>query len=155
MAAFTFTALSDRAAEQVIVVGSVENTDGENAHSGSLPVGFGDCLILEGQASIDGNATLVAPTLMGARVSLVDAAGTVINPIDVPPIYQTGTVRCAFHFKPDQVVYWKQGELLQVVFPELDSNATPTGDMSIWVTVRRIRQVSMGRVLGDQIVFAT
>lgn len=40
---------------------------------------------------------------------------------------------------PDQVQFWKEGEVLQVVFEEIDTNATPTADLGVYVKVRRLR----------------
>lgn len=146
MTAFGLVVTSDRAADQAILEGTVNNTDGDNNHLGSLPVGFGDCLFLELVGFVTANLTITTDAALASS----GAVAFLQNPgnrdfLGVARLYRTAADRVAFHMKPDQIVMWKADESLNVQFPEIDINVAPTGDFNIFCRVRRLRQTRLPR----------
>lgn len=107
----------------------------------TLPLNFGDCLILELSLIMEGAATPVVPGAQsGARVLLIDLASlTFTDVVGIPEIRQTGTGRTAAQCTPDSLVVWKATETLRIVTPGQDSNVAPTANLQGVVRVRRLR----------------
>lgn len=136
------TQVHDRAFEEACLRWAVANIDGVQSIYLSLPAGFGDCALLECSAQVSTIATMMTnPTLSGPAFGLFDSEGTAI-PVDVQFSEKWILVLAdGLHARaaPDQVQFWQENEMLRILFAEVDTNATPTGDLTVLAKVRRLR----------------
>lgn len=116
------------------------NVDGDQALTFTLPPGFGDCALMECSASVATIATVVAnPELLGVTFQLT-------SPEDVPQdiVFNGRWVKrrvdqLSVWAAPDQVQFWREHEELKMLFAEIDTNATPTADVVVYIKVKRLR----------------
>lgn len=140
MAAQIFATVVDRAFDETLLVAGVVNIDGDYSDTFALPAGFGDCALLEAYVAVTSIATILASaTEYGPTVTMVSPAGAVQ---DLP--FQDNWVRrltdgVGCRLGPDQVQFWREHDLLQLNFEEIDTNATAAADLGFYVKVRRLR----------------
>jgi hypothetical protein len=136
------TNVGERPAGTSIVYGTATDINNDQALNYELPLGFPDCLILELILQISSIATMmVTPEFHGPVIWVVstidggvrDLLGTERWVRSLTP--STGLVA---HLKPDQPALLRRTESLQLVFAEVDTNATPTADLNVYVRVRRL-----------------
>lgn len=137
--------LSERALEQVVLRTTTSDVDGNQQLDNELPAGFGDCIILNVFVDISGVATSVAsPETLGPLVRLISPSGTPTQMIG-SEYWRSTSSGAGLGFgamvDPEQPVFWRAAESLRVQFLEVDTNATPTADASVYVLVRRLRQL--------------
>lgn len=136
------TQVVDRAYDDASLRWAVANIDNDQALYLGLPVGFGDCALMEVSVQVNAIATILADTTtFGPSAGLFDDATTAV-PVDVQfsdkwTLMYSDTVHC--RIGPDQVQFWKESEVLRVSFEEIDTNATPTGDLTVIAKVKRLR----------------
>lgn len=132
---------SERWLDEVLLAGSKLNVDGDQADTWIPPYGLGDLAIMEIGIDINTLATSVAdPTAIGVRIGVVDAAGSSI--VDIAgdaPFRRMAANRLEAYISPDPLVLVRQGEKIVIEFPEVDINATPTGDLAVYVKCVRVR----------------
>lgn len=137
-----FALRSDRALEQAILVASDANVDGDQDVAHGLPDGFGDCLILEWMVLASVIATVRAsPEIAGPVLYLVPETDTgVVDMLGGGRWIQHRATRLAAHGFPEQAVFMRARDRVDIVFAEVDTNVTPTADMEYFLRVRRLRQ---------------
>lgn len=141
MANQTFSILSERWLDQVVLSASVADVGADLADNFFLPAGLGDVAFIEGMARIVSVATMVAnPELLGARWFVVNTAGSVVDFIGVSRWSRsTSTTALATHVSPDPLVIIRQTEGIEFSTPELDTNAAATGDVTVIIKCVRVR----------------
>lgn len=146
MAAVTMTVAAERWLDEVILFGARTNLDGQVADQYSLPAGFGDCAIMTVLYTLSSIATVKVATSRPDAVVLQILSSDVVNTVDVVGTMEMETdqdgaaaVMLSGQCDPDALVLWRQNEKLSVVHGELDINASPTMDSSLFVKVVRVR----------------
>lgn len=137
--------VSDRYAEQAIILQTSTDVDGDQALSIALPAGLGEVLISEVQVDVSSIATMLSgPELRGPTVRLTGAAGTLVDFVGSWRWQIVSATRVIAECKPDTAVIWKEDELLRVIYQEVDTNAAPTADCGTVVRCRRLRVPVVG-----------
>jgi len=142
MTAFTFAGRSNRYSGHFTLYGTLADlADAEQDHSGSLPTGFGDCLIHKVTLEIAGIVTMVTnPELQSVFMTLSPQVGGGYTEIIGNPrfrVYQLAAVTA--HIEPYRPVTWYQNEDLRVLFGNIDTNVAASSDMYMYVDVFRLR----------------
>lgn len=138
------TIRANRAADQAIYEQRTTDMDGDQNLILALPAGEPPCLVLEIQMDVLTFATMaVTPYEFGAEGFIIDVAGNPVDFLGVGKWYPiAGTLaaesRMALWLRPDQPALWRVGERLQLLHPELDTNAAPTLDREVYIRVRRL-----------------
>lgn len=141
MASVSAILRSDRAANQSVLSADDTNVDGALNTIISLPVGFGDVLVLNAQVQAVNIATLFTIADQGVHWQLLDsAAGLARDFLGSSPWLKKGALALTSYIDPDQLVVWRETEQLQLQADEIDTNATPTADVVVLIRVRRLRQ---------------
>lgn len=139
--------VSDRWRDQAILKGTVANLDAVNLLRFTLPPGFGDCLLLEVLVQVEAIDVLFTPLadmFSGPRVTLMNDAETVdLDFVGVAPWIRVdqsaNAIAIAADVDPDEIVFWRESERLQVYCGEIDVDATPLGDFTVLIRVQRLR----------------
>lgn len=115
----------------------------------ALPAGIGDVAIMSVHLRarpVDVGPVAASTVPRGARVFVVSADGA--NLLDVVGTAEwllcldtANNLEYWCTIDPDALCLWRTGETLSVVSPELDSDATPTGDVFVIVKCARVRGV--------------
>lgn len=151
----TYAIRSERGLGQSILAVSYADVDSDDTLRDGLPPGFGDCLITEVLVSVTGAADLPTDALLAVSGPLVqvEISSGVVDFVGIGRWVKnagttaTTTEGVAAHIIPDEPVFWHEGEDLRIDYAEIDVNATPTGDVTIFVRVQRLRvpqQISEG-----------
>lgn len=136
---------SDRWRDQVILRGTAANLDNANLLDFTLPAGFGDCLLLEAYVYVDAIDVLgAAGDNEGVRVTLYDSAGATDRDIVDCPRWTliddtANALAIMAHAIPDEIIFWRENERLRLYTGEIDTDATPTADLIVWVRVQQLR----------------
>lgn len=133
-----FTRYSDRPAGQVIFLASAVNIDNDQALQNAMPVGTGAVMVLEVIVDITSIATMMTtPELYGPYVrSRSSDATTIRDFIGIERWTRVNTDQLCVRVAGDQPLYLDQGDLLEVRFEEVDTNASPTADINIFARCR-------------------
>lgn len=140
------TQVVDRAFNEASIRWAVANIDGDQALYLGLPSGFGDCALLEVSANVTAIDVIQALyESSGPMFGIFDGDTTAI-PVDSQfcgrwQLHVSGAnnLGVAAHASPDQVQWWREQEVLRIQFPEIDTDATPTADLTVIAKVRRLR----------------
>lgn len=137
----TMRIASERNAMTQLVCDTIINVDAASAASLSLPSGFGDSILVGCSAWAANIATMmVTPELSGAHFAIYGASdGVVHQPIGESRWLKYTTVALQSHVEPIIPALWKTDEILVVQWDEVDTNASPTGDMAFYALVIRLR----------------
>lgn len=145
----TFSVYSDRAAPGIVVLREVtSNLDGGQDITSGLPAGFGDLIVLDVFYLVQEIATIMSnPELQGPRCQVSENAGGqfvdfVGNGRWVRHDSAAGQVRMSCWIHPRQPTFVRETESLLSEFSEVDTNATPTADLYLYVRGRRLRDVT-------------
>lgn len=150
MATTQLTIASERWLDEVVLQALVADAvTGAVNELFSLPAGFGDCAIMSAHfraTSVDVGPAAAASVPRGVRAMVISQDGSsVVDTVGTSPWYLTFDTATALQYQaeldPGALVLWRQGELLSVASPEMDSDATPTGDLQAYVKVVRVRLV--------------
>lgn len=142
MAITNLALLSERWLDEIVMFGSIVNTAGTDINEQfRAPAGLGDLAIMEAIATGLSLATPVAAdTNPAAFVDILSSdAATVLDIVGVFRWFPVASTSVSAYLSPDPLVLWREGELIRIVSPELDTNATPTGDMNLVVKAVRVR----------------
>lgn len=142
MATVNMTLLSERWLDEVVLLGNLTNMDGDQDNEFVPPAGLGDLAIMELLYFVLNIATILGSFhLYNLRGMVVNAAGSAVDIIGQHEFYQTGisNLRLTTYLSPDPLVWLKEGERIQLVHAELDTNATPTADAQVYVKCVRVR----------------
>lgn len=140
-----FVIRSERGLGQSILSVDYANVDNDDTLRDGLPPGFGDCVITEVFVTVKDAATLAAGYESEGPMVQVEISSGVVDFVGTSRWVQVvGTTAAtqggvAAHIRPDEPVFWHEGEELRVDYPEIDTNATPTADVTILVRVQRLR----------------
>lgn len=137
---------SERWLDEVVLSATKANIDSDQGDAWVLPPGVGHCAIMEVMVEVSGIATVrTAVEDAGIRGLIINAAGDIAVDFigNAPWRLVNGAPAGAgwvnAYISPDPLVEWKEGEKLELFFPEIDVNATPTGDLRVYVKVVRVR----------------
>lgn len=150
MAVTALTLQAERWLDQVILfANSPANVLGAAlSESFSLPPGLGDVALLNLEIrghAIDVVSTGVTP-VRGVRAFILSGdQAAVVDNVGVTPwiLTQDGAnaLEIGAYLDPDALVLWRQNELLSITSPEMDTDATPTGDFQIFAKCVRVRPI--------------
>lgn len=150
MATTALAIYGERWLDEVLLVaqGPADIMGAALAESFSLPAGFGDCAILNVEFrawGIDVVSVGVTP-VRGIRAYIQAAAGgKIVDNVGVAPWIVTqdtaNAIELGCFIDPDALVLWQQDELLSITSPEMDTDATPTGELQIYAKVVHVRNV--------------
>lgn len=135
--------LSERWLDEVLVYAVTANVGADAVTEYALPAGLGDVAIMEILFQDANIATMVtlgldvgvsARMLSGATLGAVDFVG-------VGRLYRTQANYVHAVINPDPLVLWRQSEYCQLFVPELDTNATPTDDQTVYFKCVRVRPI--------------
>lgn len=146
MALTAMTLRSERWLDEVTVTGSIVNVGGADvAELFSLPLGLGDVAIMEAIVVGSDIATVVAgSTNPSVRIDILSPDGA--SAVDIVGVFRwwpIAVAAVAAYVSPDPLVLWKQDERLRISSVEFDTNASPTGDLSITVKCVRVRPIEV------------
>lgn len=152
MATTAATLAAERWLDEVILSAAVADVAGGNLdESLSLPAGLGDVAILSVMVSITSIATVpvtaTIPRGVSATITSADAA-SLVDVVGAAEWVATEGLAAAFtraraFIDADALTLWRQGELLRLLGPEMDANASPTGDFAVHVKCVRVRPVAL------------
>lgn len=141
MAVIQLALAAERWRQEVLLYGTGPNGAGAD-WSDTLhpPTTIGDLAIIEILISVETIATLVAPALLGCQANVVNTLGgnAVVDIIGSVRWQNHQALRASCYFSPDPLVLLRQGEAISIQSPELDSNASPTGDVYYYVKCVRV-----------------
>lgn len=148
MATTVLTLTAERWLDEVILTASVADVAGAAiSESFLLPAGLGDVAIMCAYARIDNIDVLVDLTNLAAAAAIVTAdSSTVVERLGPARWFETQDVandleaQCAWD--PTALVLWRQSEILNITSSEIDTDATPLGDLRIFVKAVRVRPVA-------------
>lgn len=125
-----------------VLKASFANMDGDQVNDVTLPTNFGDCVLDWVYLECSQILTMVAnPELLGPMVSVVDSG--LVDIRDTLGVSRwtspTATSLSAFIQQNWGSVLWRAAERLYIIFREVDTNASPTADLTVIAGVRRLR----------------
>lgn len=143
MTAFGLTLLSERWLDEVLLVGiGTPDSGAPISDTFSIPSGLGDVAIMCVELSVTTIDVLTADAQDGARITIV-AGTSIVDLVGLAPFLTVSDTANALQrfalIVPDHLVLCRQGEVLSVVAPEQDTDATPTADWFIRVKAVRVR----------------
>lgn len=147
MATTTLTLTGERWLDQVVLSASVADVAGAAlSESFLLPAGLGDVAIMSLHARVDNIDVIATLTNLAAAATIVTPdASTVVERLGPAKWYETqnaaNDLEAQCTWDPDALVLWRQGEILNVTSSELDTDATPTADLRIFVKAVRVRPI--------------
>lgn len=115
------------------------NIDADQIWFQDLPTDFGDCLLLECQVMVFGIATILASVQTFGPLIYLDLPGLKVDPVGTAFWVTNQANGVSALVQPDTPVLWKQGEAIIIRFEEIDTNASPTADLEVYVRVQRLR----------------
>lgn len=140
------TIQSDRFVGKTLLVATASNLDGDQGLDFEQPNNFGDCMLEAVRISVTQFATVAASLFeLGVSFGIVHTL-----PLDLADIVGVGkwhlisgtfaapTSATAF-VEPWRSVLWRSGESLRIAFAEVDTNASPTVDLTVQARVVRLR----------------
>lgn len=145
MTAVVSTIASERWLDEVLLTGTAAADAGgaDVSDTIALPAGLGDVAIMELMIDASPAATIVADAVLqnlGVRAAVISGDGsTTVDIVGVHRFYRQAAARAGCYISPDPLVLWRQGELLALTFPELDTNVSPTMDIAYKVKCVRVR----------------
>lgn len=155
MANTVLTLKSERWLDQVLLQGtSADAAIADYGETFSLPVGLGDVALME--LYVECIALTAIPALaipwMGVRAGIFSQdLATLVDIVGVQPWYRTLTATAAAaYFSPDPLVLWRQGEVLHLKGPDMDTGAA--GDLFVAAKVVRVRAPAEGVAAPVQLV---
>lgn len=123
-----------------------------------LPAGIGDVAIMNVVARVSGvdvGPAAAASVPRGIAIRMFAGAGVVDN-VGVAPWYLSfdgANVLEYFAFiDPDALVLWRQNDVASLVSPEMDSDATPLGSLTVYWKCVRVRPPAEGAQAPLQLV---
>jgi len=132
---------SERWNDIVFLSKSVANVGADSADSFVPPSGIGDIAIMEVQVAVTTAATMVASINdWGLEGFIINAAGdTFVDLIGTGRWAKQGASSACAYLSPDPLVLCRQGEKIYLAIPEIDTNASPTGDIAVYVKAVRVQ----------------
>lgn len=134
MADIQGTLASERWLDEFIVLWSKSNVGADTSDKLLMPAGVGDAALMELMVIVVDTATILADAVL-AQTGLFVFVQTAVSSVDfagVAKFYRASATRLAAYLSPDPLVQVKSGEVLNIQYPELDTNASPTDDHSIY-----------------------
>lgn len=134
------TVASERWLDEVVLTTSFVSGGADTNDTFSLPAGLGDVAIMEIELLVVSIATMVAtPENLGVGALIQSAASGAIDFAGVSNWRKVSASRVMAWISPDPLCLWRQDELLQLQFPELDTNAAPTETSVVYIKCVRVR----------------
>lgn len=143
MSTITLTKRSERLGV-VTLAGLLADLDGDRGDDIALPAGFGDCWVHSAHILVTGIATILADAVLVARgveLLVIDASANAVDHVGTEYWKKQGVDRIATTIQPriGALVQATSGEMMRIAFAEVDTNATPTGDLNLTFRVERLR----------------
>lgn len=152
MATTVATVAAERWLDQVILAATLpaDVAGAALAESVALPVGLGDVAILSlhmRARTVDVGPATASSVPRGVRAFIVSPdLSTLLDVVGNAPWLLTGDTATNLEYwaaiDPDALTLWRTGELVSLASPEMDSDATPTGDVFVTIKCVRVRPVS-------------
>lgn len=133
------TLISERWLDEVVLSGAISNIDGDQDNEFVPPSGLPDLALMELLYFVLNVATKATITEFAARTMIVNAAGSAVDIAGVDKFRSLGAARFGFYCSPDPLVLMRQGERLQIIHDELDTNATAAADVILYAKFVRVR----------------
>jgi len=139
------TLLSERWLDEIVIIATKTDIDAVQADEILLPAGLGDVAIMCIDVRIQTIDVLTTTTPLGvhAYITAGDNSGGVLDIAGVGEflVTQNGANALALgaFIDPDALVLWRQHERLQLVYGEIDTDATPTADLRARIRAVRVR----------------
>lgn len=135
---------SERWLDEVLLLGSMANLDGQVSDFYALPPGLGDVAILWLEYRIVSIDVLATLGTLGVRAEIASSNQAAVVDILGDDLFKTvengaNALGIVANIVPDALTLWRQSEWLHIVHPEMDTDATPTGDAALRVKVVRVR----------------
>jgi len=149
VATTVLTLRAERWLDEVILFGAVADALGAAlSENFALPPGLGDVALMNLEIrghAIDVVSTGVTP-VRGVRAFILSSdASAIVDNVGVEPWYLTqdaaNALELGCYMDPDALVLWRQNELLSLTSPEMDTDATPTGDIQVFAKCVRVRPI--------------
>jgi hypothetical protein len=143
---------AERWLDEVILEGAISNADGAQSNDFGLPAGLGDVAILSAEYKVTAITTLPTLGTLAAGFAIVSQPGGQVVDLLGNAVFRqvyegAAVIQISAFIDPDALTLWRQGEYLQVATPEMDTNATPTGDPVLRVKCVKVRPIE-GAVKG-------
>lgn len=140
------TIQSDRFSGRALLIATASNLDGDQGLDFEQPSNFGDCLLEAVRISASSFAT-VAASLFELGVSFGIVHTLPLDLADIVGVAEWQLISGTFaaptsataYVEPMRSVLWRTGESLRIAFAEIDTNASPTVDLTVQVRVNRLR----------------
>lgn len=144
MATQPATLIAERWLDVIVLRAQTANVGADLDDEITLPPGLGDVAILEIIYDFTSIATMVAaPEELGAYARILSASGNVVDFVSVGRFSKVSATEVTAWLSPDPLVLWRQNESLKIAVAELDTNASPTGDVTVYIKASRyIHQVT-------------
>lgn len=137
------TILANRQSNIDLVALSVADINGDQSLDFELPVGYGDAILLSWLIRVASIATAQASIEnYGPSITVIDrTAGSVSDNADVSDVRwrNIGSSAVSAGEQLISAVLWRYTESVRVRFLEVDTNASPTADLTAYFRVRRLR----------------
>ena len=121
--------------------GTETNVDGPIATLASLPQGFGDCYLQAATVYCSNIATLMASPEIHGPMTYLGQSSAVQRVLDSARWNRTAVDNLSSAWEPNMAPLWRDGEVFGVEAAEVDTNAVPTVDVTVFVTVTRRRNM--------------
>lgn len=136
---------SERWLDEVILFASRANVDGVQSESYTLPDASGDFAIMSINYRVQQIDVLSAVARTGVTAQIIAPNTGVLDLVGVAEFFTIDGTANALQVEAsidaDALCLWRQGELLQILHAELDTDATPTADVQVRVKAVRVRDV--------------
>lgn len=143
MTAIQSAILDERWLDEVLLgaTGLADSAGADTVDTIILPEGIGDVALMEFGIYVSPIATMHAnPQNLGGVAFITNTGGgTFIDIVGQIEWRASAATRIWGYCSPDPLVLWRQHERLQLEYPELDTNAVPTGDVLYRIKVVRVR----------------
>lgn len=144
MAVTASAIIAERWLDEVLITGTIPNVLGGTffLESFTSPPGVGDLAIMEVGATAFALATINPAAKLGSWLDIRSADGaTVVDILGTAEWLTVTSDEMRAYWSPDPLVLWRQNEIITITGPELDTNASPTGDLRLFVKAVRVRPV--------------
>lgn len=155
MAVTAMTIIAERWLDEVILNAQVlDNAGATIAEDFTLPAGLGDVAIMSVTVGVFNitTAPTVPETPRGVQAFVLTPTSQLVESIGVAPFVwiagaTTVLTRVSAFLDPDALVLMRQNETIRLLAPEMDVDASPTGDLELIVKAVRVRPIE-GAVKG-------
>lgn len=134
--------MSDRWLDEVILQATVANVGIDDEYRVLAPADEQDLAIMNAMVGVIQITTMVASINdWGVVFTVLSAAPSVVDLGNTARFVKTSAAEAYCSLDPDALVLWRKGEKVALSIPEIDTNASPTGDVYIRFKCVRVRPI--------------